>query len=55
MDKIVKSEEEWREQLTPIQFEVCRRKGTERAFTGEYYGEIRFGYRMAQFPQTRIR
>lgn len=37
MDKIIKSEEEWKEQLTPMQFEVCRRKGTERAFTGEYY------------------
>ncbi|BBG66397.1 peptide methionine sulfoxide reductase MsrB [Hydrogenimonas sp.] len=37
MKKISKSEEEWREQLTPLQFEVCRLKGTERAFTGEYY------------------
>ena len=34
---IDKSEEEWKEELTPAQFEVCRRKGTERAFTGEYY------------------
>ncbi len=32
--KVEKSEEEWRRQLTPEQFEVCRRKGTERAFTG---------------------
>lgn len=36
-EKIVKSDEEWRNQLTPQQFEVARQKGTERAFTGEYY------------------
>lgn len=35
-DKIAKTEEEWRETLTPQQFEITRRKGTERAFTGEY-------------------
>ncbi len=36
-DKIRKTEEEWRELLTPEQYHVTRRSGTERAFTGEYH------------------
>jgi len=36
-EKVVKTEEEWRQQLTEDQFSVTRKKGTERAFTGEYY------------------
>lgn len=35
--KVEKTEEEWRAQLGEEEFEVCRRKGTERAFTGEYH------------------
>src|ERR687894_1663009 len=35
-EKTQKTEQEWREQLTPAQYEILRRKGTEPPFTGEY-------------------
>ena len=35
-EKVIKTEKEWRSQLTPEQFKITRKKGTERAFTGKY-------------------
>lgn len=34
---INKSENEWRNELTPEQYQICRIKGTEPAFTGKYW------------------
>ena len=36
-EKVIKSDEEWQRQLTPLAYGVTRKKGTEPAFTGKYY------------------
>lgn len=41
--KVQKTDAEWKKELTPEQYEVLRNKGTERAFTGEYYNHFEKG------------
>lgn len=41
--KVVKSEEEWKKELSPEVYHIAREKGTERAFTGKYYNSKEAG------------
>lgn len=42
-DKITKSDDDWRAELTPEQYRVTRQAGTEQAFTGPYWDEKKAG------------
>jgi peptide-methionine (R)-S-oxide reductase len=55
-NKIQKTDAEWRQELTPEQYEVLRQKGTERAFTGAYNRAKEKGaYRCAGCGKTLFR
>lgn len=44
MEKIIKTEDEWKEELTPLQFHITREKGTERPYTGQFYDFFEKGH-----------
>lgn len=48
------SEEEWKKRLSPIQFEVTRKAGTERPFTGEYWNCTDEGFYHCSNCQTEL-
>lgn len=43
IEKVVKTDAEWKKELSPLAYDVLRKKGTERAFTGETWNEHRKG------------
>lgn len=49
-----KDADQWREKLTPQQYQVCRNKGTEPPFTGEYNNEKRAGQYLCACCETKL-
>jgi peptide-methionine (R)-S-oxide reductase len=54
MDKVRKTDAQWRQQLTPEQYHVTREKGTERAFTGTYHAHHERGMYRCACCQTAL-
>ena len=53
-DKVTKTEEEWRQMWSAEEFEVTRRAGTERPFTGVYWNEERDGKYMCKCCDSEL-
>lgn len=51
---IQKSEAEWKAILTPAQFHIARKKGTERAYTGEYNDNKKSGFYLCVCCKTKL-
>jgi len=52
--RVEKGDAEWREQLTPEEYDVCREHGTERAFTGKYHDAKDPGVYVCKCCRTRL-
>ena len=55
-EKVNKSDQEWKQELTPEQYQVLRKKGTERPFTGDYWKTKDKGtYQMCRMRKRPVR
>ena len=53
-DKVIKTDEEWKNELTPEQYRILREKGTERAFTGKYWDNHEIGIYICAACSTEL-